>query len=208
MNQQTNNIRAITWELMAMHAHNTAMMMVEVFSGLRTAKPMPQEKKSDFLTMGEFVTELADPNVAKISSHFVVTPDFSTDDIVTLLSLYRWCNENGVTQKVFDGVLQVGAKDPYNFLISQQGREFVEKLYEICDEKSMQRIEKRTSKHPIHFLASSLSRCGVTGTWDEYDGSSPHIAAFAFYTGDKNTPFALTHWGTNYLNTYISILGG
>ena len=213
MSQQMNNpvnskIRAITPELMALHTHNTAMMMVEVFSGLRTAKPMPPSKESNFYTMGEFVTELPNPNVAKISSHFIVTPDFSTDDIVTLMLLHRWCNKNGVTKKVFDGILKESREDPYNFLITQQGKDFVGLLYEMCDDDSLQAIEKRTSDHPMYFLANSLSRLCLTGTWDEYDGSPPHIATFGFHTVDKNIPFALTYWGVNYLNTYVKTMGG
>ena len=201
-------MRTITSELIALHTHNTAMMMAEVFSGLRTAKPMPPSKDSCFYTMGKFVTELPNPDVATISSHFIVAPDFSTDDIVTLMLLHRWCSENGVIKKVFDGMLKESREDPYNFLITQQGKNFVGTLYEMCDEDSLQRIEKRTSDHPMYFFANSLSRLCVTGTWDEYDGSPPHIASFSFYTTDKNVPFALNTWGVNYLNTYVAIMGG
>ena len=201
-------VRAITSELMALHAHNTAQMMIEAFSGLRAPKPMPPSKESNFYTMGEFVTELPNPNVARISSHFVVPPSFSTDDIVTLMQLHRWCNENGVTQKVFNGAIKENRDNPRNFLITQQGKEFVGTIYEMCDRDFLQRVEKKTSDHPMYFLANSLNRLCVTGTLDEYDGSSPFMASFSFYTGDKNAPFALNTWGVNYLNTYVAIMSG
>ncbi len=214
MNHQANNtraiypVRAITSDLMALHTRNTAMMMTEVFSGLRTPQPMPPAKDSCFYTTGKFVTELPDPNVAKISSYFIVTKDFSKDDIITLMLLYKWCNKNKVTEKVFDGALKENMVDPHNFLITQQGKEFVGTLYEMCDDDSLRVIEKNTSDHPMYFLANSLSRLCLTGTWDEYDDSPPHIATFGFHTVDENIPFALNTWGVNYLNTYVAMISG
>ena len=212
MTQRINNIRAITPELVALHSYNTAVMMREVFSGLRTPKPMPPEKRSAYLTMGEFVTELPDPRVAKISSHFIVMPNFSTDDIVTLLLLHRWCNENGITQKVFsrkfkDILLEGRISGPGDALRTDKGIDFIKTIDKMCDEQSRERIEKRTSEPSVLFFANSILRWCMCGTHDEFDGS-PNIAPFIFCTDNEDVPVALTFWGTNAMNAYIAIMGG
>lgn len=212
MNKPTNKIRAITPELVALHSYNTAVMMREVFSGLRTPKPMPPEKRSAYLTMGEFVTELPDPALARISSHFIVTPNFSTDDIVTLLLLHSWCNENGVTRKVFcrkfkDVLLSGKIRDPGEVLRTDKGVDFIKTIDKMCDDKSRWRIEKRTSEPSVLFFVSSILRWCMCGTHDEYDGS-PNIAPFIFCTDNEDTPVAITVWGANTMNAYLAIMGG
>ena len=200
-------MRAITSELVALHTHNTARMMVEVFSGLRTPKPMPPSISDCYYTMGEFVTELPDPHVAKISSHFIVAHNFCAEDLITLLLVCRWCDENKVMPKVFDGSLRESRGMIDDYLREKRWAHFAETLYEMCDKDSLRRIEK-SDDDPIGFFTESLCRLSLSGTLDSYDGSPPHPASFIFYTGDKKAPFAMSAWGSNYLRTYLAILGG
>ncbi|MBR5950924.1 MAG: hypothetical protein IKZ87_05775 [Actinomycetaceae bacterium] len=208
--QTVNCDRAITPELMFQFYHNTAVVLRDVFIGLKELTPFPAPYGKSELLSVEYKTQIPDPDVAVITTHLTFAPTTKPDDIFVLLQLLRWCKETGVVNKIFSRELKEiagGSTRTDDVLDSPHGKKFISMLASRCSAVARERIEKGYSVSLEDFVDHAISRMTLCLTWDKYDDSPWHPHDIVLVSASRATPFALTPIGYMVLDTYASMMG-